>query len=145
MCLFFSKQSDILAEINRVFSSSTKICFTTATSPNLTSSLLEVPLGTKNEIKDPLGFSFKAILTSNKYQLLSQRLFKSSSYQRTPKENIKRQMQLLAEICQNRTAGNDRLFQKSSVAHIEKCRTNKSQITTWGKCTKSFRSMQHSG
>jgi hypothetical protein len=29
-------------------------------------------------------------------------------------------MQIVAEICQNRTAGNDQFFQKISVAQIEK-------------------------
>jgi hypothetical protein len=35
-------------------------------------------------------------------------------------------MQRVAEICQNITAGKDRFFQKSSVAQIEKCKTNES-------------------
>jgi hypothetical protein len=34
-------------------------------------------------------------------------------------------MQIVAEICQNRTAGKAQFFQKSSVAQIEKCKTNK--------------------
>jgi hypothetical protein len=51
----------------------------------------------------------------------------------------------VAEICQNRTAGKDRFFQKSSVAQIEKCKTNESQIITWGICKKNCRSIRHSG
>jgi hypothetical protein len=35
-------------------------------------------------------------------------------------------VQIVAEICQNRTAGKDNFFGKSSVAQIEKCRTNES-------------------
>jgi hypothetical protein len=35
-------------------------------------------------------------------------------------------MQILAEICQNRTSGKDQFFQKSSVAQIKKCKTNES-------------------
>jgi hypothetical protein len=35
-------------------------------------------------------------------------------------------MQIVAEICQNITAGKDRFFQKSSVAQIKKCKTNES-------------------
>jgi hypothetical protein len=35
-------------------------------------------------------------------------------------------MPIVAEICQNRTAGKDHFFQKSSVAQIEKCKTNES-------------------
>jgi hypothetical protein len=41
------------------------------------------------------------------------------------KKEIKRQMQIVAEICQNRTEGKDRFSRKSSVAQIEKCKTNK--------------------
>jgi hypothetical protein len=36
------------------------------------------------------------------------------------------QMQIVAEICQNRFAGKDRFFRKSSVAQIGKCKTNES-------------------
>ena len=43
-------------------------------------------------------------------------------------------MQILAEICQNKTVGKDEFFQKSSVAQIKKCETNESQMTTWGMC-----------
>jgi hypothetical protein len=35
-------------------------------------------------------------------------------------------MQIVAEICQNRTTGKDQLFKKSFVAQIEKCKTNES-------------------
>ena len=51
MFLIFLKHFDVLAERNIFFSGSTEICFRTATSPNHTTSLLEVTLGTKNEIK----------------------------------------------------------------------------------------------
>jgi hypothetical protein len=37
---------------------------------------------------------------------------------------IKKQMHKRAEICQNRTAGKDRIFWTSSVDQIEKCKTN---------------------
>jgi hypothetical protein len=33
-------------------------------------------------------------------------------------------MQIVAEICQNRTTGKNRFFRKSSIAQIEKCKTN---------------------
>jgi hypothetical protein len=49
-------------------------------------------------------------------------------------------MKIVAEICQNRIAGKDRFFQKSSVAQIKKCKTNESYIITWGMCTKNCRS-----
>jgi hypothetical protein len=35
-------------------------------------------------------------------------------------------MQIVAEICQNRTAVKEQFFRKSFVAQIEKCKTNKS-------------------
>jgi hypothetical protein len=56
------------------------------------------------------------------------------------KKEIKRQMQIVAEICQNRRAGKDQFFRKSSVAQIEKCKTNESYIITWGMCTRNRRS-----
>jgi hypothetical protein len=43
------------------------------------------------------------------------------------KKEIKRQMQIVVEICQNIIAGKDRFFfQKSSVTQMEKCKTNES-------------------
>jgi hypothetical protein len=35
-------------------------------------------------------------------------------------------MQIVTEICENRTAGKDLFFQKSFVAQIEKCKSNES-------------------
>jgi hypothetical protein len=35
-------------------------------------------------------------------------------------------MQIMAEICQNRTAGKDKKIRKSFVAQIKKCKTNES-------------------
>ena len=40
------------------------------------------------------------------------------------KKEIKRQIQILAEMCQNRTAGKDEFVRKSSVAQIKKWSTN---------------------
>jgi hypothetical protein len=45
---------------------------------------------------------------------------------RTQKKAIKRQTQILAEICQNRTADKGRIFEEFSVAQIKKCSTNES-------------------
>jgi hypothetical protein len=45
---------------------------------------------------------------------------------RTQKERDQEEMQIVVKICQNRTAGKDRFFRKSSVAQIEKCKSNKS-------------------
>jgi hypothetical protein len=53
--------------------------------------------------------------------------FKKSSDQKNSKRKRSRgKCKLGAEICQNRTIGKDRFFQKSSVAQIEKCKTNES-------------------
>jgi hypothetical protein len=43
---------------------------------------------------------------------------------RTQKERDQEEMQIVAEICQNRTSGKDQFFRKSPVAQIEKCKTN---------------------
>jgi hypothetical protein len=40
---------------------------------------------------------------------------------RTQKKAIKQQTQILAEICQNRTANKGRIFEGFSVAQIKKC------------------------
>jgi hypothetical protein len=61
------------------------------------------------------------------------------------KKEIKRQMQIVAEISQNRTAGKDRFFRKSSVAQIEKCKSNKSYILTYDMCTQNCRSIRRLG
>jgi hypothetical protein len=53
-------------------------------------------------------------------------------------------MQIVAEIYQNNKVGKDRFFRKSSIAPIEKYKTNESYIITWGMCTKTFRSKYYS-
>jgi hypothetical protein len=58
---------------------------------------------------------------------------------------IERQTQIVAEICQNRTAEKDRFFRGFSVAQIEKCKTNKSLEITWGMGTINRRSKRYSG
>jgi hypothetical protein len=50
----------------------------------------------------------------------------------------------VAEICQNRTAGKGRFFRGTSVAQIEKRKTNESLDITWGICSKHFRSKRYS-
>src|SRR3954463_13764599 len=51
---------------------------------------------------------------------------------RTQNEINKKQMQIMAEICQNRPAGRNRFFRPSSVAQIKKCSTNESYLTYCG-------------
>jgi hypothetical protein len=61
------------------------------------------------------GFSLKTqaiVLTPSK---------SSIHLKRTQKGINKKQMQIMAEICQNRPAGRNRFFRTSSVAQIKKC------------------------
>jgi hypothetical protein len=60
------------------------------------------------------------------------------------KKAIERQTQIVAEICQNRTADKGRFFRGSSVAQIEKWKTNESLYITWGICTINRRSKRYS-
>jgi hypothetical protein len=59
---------------------------------------------------------------------------------RFKKKAIERQTQIVAEICQNRTADKGRFFRGFSVAQIKKCKTNESLEITWGICTRNRRS-----
>jgi hypothetical protein len=54
-------------------------------------------------------------------------------------------MQIVPEICQNRTTSKDRFFRKFCVAQIEKGKNNESWIITWGMCTRNCRSKRPSG
>ena len=57
----------------------------------------------------PLGFSFKIAKLSLKTQATIAIPSKSSIHQKEPKKkSIKRQMQIMAEICQNRPASKNR-------------------------------------
>jgi hypothetical protein len=58
---------------------------------------------------------------------------------RTQKKAIKRQTQIFAEICQNRTADKGRIFRGFFVAQIKKCSTNENLDITWGICTRNRR------
>jgi hypothetical protein len=62
---------------------------------------------------------------------------------RTQKKAIKRQTQILAEICQNRTADKGRILKGFSVAQIKKCSTNESFYITWGIYTRNRRSKRY--
>jgi hypothetical protein len=62
---------------------------------------------------------------------------------RTQKKAIKRQTQILAEICQNRTTDKGRIFKGVSFAQIKKCSTNESLDITWGICTRNRRSKRY--
>jgi hypothetical protein len=62
---------------------------------------------------------------------------------KTQKKAIKWQTQILAEICQNRTADKSRIFEGFSVAQIKKCSTNKSLDITWAICIRNRRSKRY--
>jgi hypothetical protein len=57
---------------------------------------------------------------------------------------IERQTQIVAEICQNRTADKGRFVRGPSVAQIEKCKTNESLDITRGICIGNCRSKRYS-
>jgi hypothetical protein len=63
---------------------------------------------------------------------------------RTQKESDREANTNSGRICQNRTADKDRFFQGSSVAQIEKYKTNKSLEITWGMRTRNRRSKKYS-
>jgi hypothetical protein len=62
---------------------------------------------------------------------------------RTQKKAIKRQTQILAEICQNRTADKSQIFEEFYVAQIKKCSTNESLDITWVICKRNRRSKRY--
>jgi hypothetical protein len=59
------------------------------------------------------------------------------------KKAIERQTQIMAEICQNRTADKSRIFRGFFVAQIKKCISNESLDITWGICTRNLRSKRY--
>ena len=79
------------------------------------------------KIIKPLGLSFNTSITSIWDISYGHNFFLKLFDQKNIKQKeIKRQMQIMAEICQNRTTGKDRFIWKSAVAQIKKCKTNKS-------------------
>jgi hypothetical protein len=61
----------------------------------------------------------------------------------TQKESDKATTQILAEICQNRTADKGQICEGFSVAQIKKCSTNESLDITCGVCTRNYRSKRY--
>ena len=87
---------------------------------NFTQSSLATLVHSKDN--KPLGFSFKTQKLSLKTQDTVAITSKISIHQKEPKKkSIKRQMQIMAEICQNRQARENWFFRRPSVAQIEKC------------------------
>jgi hypothetical protein len=62
---------------------------------------------------------------------------------RLKKKAIEWQTQILAEICQNRTAKKGQIFRGFSVAQIKKCINNKSLDITWVIFTRNRRSKRY--
>jgi hypothetical protein len=63
---------------------------------------------------------------------------------RTQKESDREANTNSGRIYQNRIADRDQFFRGSSVAQIEKCKTNESLEITWGICTRNLRSKRYS-
>jgi hypothetical protein len=63
---------------------------------------------------------------------------------RTQKESDRETNTNSGRNLSNRTADKDRFFRGSSVAQIEKCKTNESLEINWGICTRNRRSKRYS-
>jgi hypothetical protein len=74
--------------------------------------------------KSTLWFSFNSSIEPIKTLANVATLSNVTWSKELKKKEIKRQTQIVAEICQNRTAGKDRFFRKSFIAQIEKFKTN---------------------
>jgi hypothetical protein len=95
-------------------------------------------------VNQPFWFSFKLKNTTYKSYTTVATSSKFPWSKELKKKAIERQTQIVAEICQNRTADKGRFFQGPSVAQIEKCKTNESLDITWGICTRNRRSKRYS-
>jgi hypothetical protein len=60
------------------------------------------------------------------------------------KKAIERETQIVAEICQNRTAEKGQFFRGFYGSQIKKCITNESLDITWDICTRNLRSNRYS-
>jgi hypothetical protein len=77
-------------------------------------------------VNQPFWFSFKLKYTIYKVYTTVATSPKVSWSKELKKKAIKRQTQIVAEICQNRTADKSRFFRGPYVAQIKKCKTNES-------------------
>jgi hypothetical protein len=98
------------------------------------SMIVDQPFWFRFQLKSTTYKAYTTVATSSKV-LWSKELKKKA---------IKRQTQIVAEICQNRTADKDRFFKGPSVAQIKKCKDNESLEITWGICTRNRRSKTYS-
>jgi hypothetical protein len=95
-------------------------------------------------VNQPFCFSFKLKYTTYKAYTSVATSSKVPWPKELKKKAIERQTQIVAEICQNRTAHKGRFFRGHSVAQIEKCKTNESLDITWGICSRNFRTKRYS-
>jgi hypothetical protein len=75
-------------------------------------------------VNQPFWFSFKLKNTTYKAYTTVATSLKVPWSKELKKKAIKRQTQIVVEICQNRIADKGRFFRRPSVAQIEKCKTN---------------------
>jgi hypothetical protein len=95
--------------------------------------LVNNPFWFRFQLKNTTYKAYTTVSTSPKF-LWSKELKKKA---------IERQTQIVAEICQNRTADKGRFFRGPSVAQMEKCKTDESLDITWGICTRNLWSKRY--
>jgi hypothetical protein len=91
-------------------------------------------------VNQPFWFSFKLKTTTYKVYTTVATSPKVPWSKELKKKAIERQTQIVAEICQNRTADKGWFFRGFYVAQIKKCITNESLDITWGIWTRNRRS-----
>jgi hypothetical protein len=91
-------------------------------------------------VNQPFWFRFKLKTTTYKAYTTVAISPKVPWSKELKKKALERQTQLVAEICENRTADKGRFFRGFSVAQIKKCKTNESLDITWGICKRNLRS-----
>jgi hypothetical protein len=95
-------------------------------------------------VNQPFWFRFQLKNTTNKEYTNVVTSSKVSWSKELNKKAIKRQTQIVAEICQNRTADKGQFFRGPYVAQIEKWKTNEILDITWDICTRNCRSKRYS-
>jgi hypothetical protein len=95
-------------------------------------------------VNNPFWFRFQLKNTTYKVYTTVATSPKVSWSKELKKKAIKMQTQIVAEICQNRTADKGWFFWGPFVAQIEKCKTNESLDITWGIWTRNRRSKRYS-
>jgi hypothetical protein len=95
-------------------------------------------------VNQPFWFRFQLKITTYKAYTTVATSSKVPWSKEFKKKAIERQTQIVAEICQNRTADKGRIFWGPSVAQIKKCKTNESLDITRGICIRNFRSKRYS-